>query len=176
MKAVLISIQPQWCKLIADGRKTVEVRKTHPKLETPFKCYIYCTYGQGLIERYDAVYPNVLIDQTVSKNAIWGNCCNGKVIGEFVCDKIIPIKVFPNGTIQDYMFYNIEQSFVAYDDIVRYIGNDRTGYGWHISDLLLYDKPKELREFQKPSEPNEVWYRDISLKKPPQSWCYVEEV
>ena len=45
-KAVLISIQPKWCKLIAEGEKTLEVRKTRPKLKTPFKCYIYCTNNQ----------------------------------------------------------------------------------------------------------------------------------
>lgn len=50
MKSVLISIQPRWCELIASGKKTIEIRKTKPKLETPFKVYIYCTYGEGLIE------------------------------------------------------------------------------------------------------------------------------
>lgn len=43
MKAVLISIKPQWCDLIATLKKTIEVRKTKPKLDTPFKVYIYCT-------------------------------------------------------------------------------------------------------------------------------------
>lgn len=43
MKCVLISIKPKWCELIANGTKTVEVRKTKPKLIPPFKCYIYCT-------------------------------------------------------------------------------------------------------------------------------------
>lgn len=43
MKSVLISIKPKWCELIANGKKTLEVRKTRPKLEVPFKCYIYCT-------------------------------------------------------------------------------------------------------------------------------------
>ena len=43
MRAVLISINPKWCKLIIDGKKTVEIRKTRPKIDTPFKCYIYCT-------------------------------------------------------------------------------------------------------------------------------------
>ena len=43
MKSVLISIKPKWCELIANGKKTVEVRKSRPKIETPFKCYIYCT-------------------------------------------------------------------------------------------------------------------------------------
>lgn len=36
MKAVLISIKPTWCAKIASGEKTIEVRKTKPKLETPF--------------------------------------------------------------------------------------------------------------------------------------------
>lgn len=43
MKSVLISIRPKWCELIASGKKTIEVRKTAPKLPTPFKCYIYET-------------------------------------------------------------------------------------------------------------------------------------
>ncbi len=43
MKAVLLSIRPKWCKEIANLRKTVEIRKTVPNLEVPFKCYIYCT-------------------------------------------------------------------------------------------------------------------------------------
>ena len=64
-KSVLISIQPKWCELIAYGKKTVKVRKSRPKLETPFKVYIYCTQNRR--------------DYGVTQ---------GKVIGEFVCDKI----------------------------------------------------------------------------------------
>ena len=44
-KAVLISIRPKWCEKIANGNKTIEVRKTRPKMDTPFKCYIYCWCG-----------------------------------------------------------------------------------------------------------------------------------
>lgn len=82
MKSVLISIQPKWCELIASGKKTVEVRKTAPK-EVPFKVYIYQTKkpvevflnGTGRhISEYDKTY--------------WYNDGSGKVIGEFVCDKI----------------------------------------------------------------------------------------
>ena len=42
-KAVLISIRPKWVEKIVNGEKTIEVRKTRPKMNTPFKCYIYCT-------------------------------------------------------------------------------------------------------------------------------------
>ena len=44
-KAVLISIRPDWVEKILSGEKTLEVRKTRPKLEAPFKVYIYCTAG-----------------------------------------------------------------------------------------------------------------------------------
>ena len=53
MKSVLISIQPKWCERIADGSKTIEVRKTKPKLDTPFKVYIYCTEEKRLLHKFD---------------------------------------------------------------------------------------------------------------------------
>jgi predicted transcriptional regulator len=135
MKAVLISIQPKWCELIASGKKTVEVRKTKPKLETPFKVYIYET---------KALYkPN-------------GCRCfyegKGKVIGEFVCDKVYDLKLLPKeyygkpaGTYEQFI---CENSCLSFDDIKAY-GNGKSLYGWHISDLVIYDKPKELSEFKR---------------------------
>ena len=42
----LIIVGPKWCGKIVSGEKTIEVRKTRPKMETPFKCYIYCTKEQ----------------------------------------------------------------------------------------------------------------------------------
>ena len=44
-KTVMLSIRPKWCAKIIIGRKTMELRKSVPKLEVPFKCYIYCTSG-----------------------------------------------------------------------------------------------------------------------------------
>lgn len=188
MKAVLVSIRPEWCRLIVDGKKTIEVRKTCPKLETPFKCYIYCTYGQGLIERYDAVYPNMLIDQTVSKNAIWGNCCNGKVIGEFICDKTTMSIPGYKDNVAAY-WELLDGTCLTADELMDY-GQWKTLYGWHISSLYIYDKPLELSEFMKPCKDdlfcevcamyNEFRERcgngALMIKRAPQSWCYVEEV
>ena len=42
-KSVITSVSPQECELIASGKQTMLVRKTRPKIETPFKCYIYMT-------------------------------------------------------------------------------------------------------------------------------------
>lgn len=168
-KAVMLSIRPKWCRKIASGEKTVEVRKTRPKLETPFKCYIYETQGG------------------VEKDGIMAFRIGGRVIGEFTCDRIFPINVFDNGSVQNWLFEHMERSCLTYEELADYIGNGRTGYGWHISDLKIYDKPRELREFKKNNR--DCFYADLGLAKrdcpdcknsgcflerPPQSWCYVE--
>ena len=78
MKSVLISIQPKWVEKIASGEKTIEVRKTRPKLETPFKCYIYQTKK----------FVTVDITDGANKYRPFLRQNQDKVIGEFVCDRI----------------------------------------------------------------------------------------
>ena len=91
-KAVLISIRPEWCEKIMTGQKTIEVRKTRPKMDTPFKCYIYCTQSADMLwilkERERSLHPDKIAD--VFKAAKCGGAYrgNGKIIGEFVCDDI----------------------------------------------------------------------------------------
>lgn len=164
MKAVLISIQPKWCELIASGKKTVEVRKTKPKLETPFKCYIYFTKWK---------------DNTYWKNHYKDKL--GKVIGEFVCDCLISLKA--DNHIQAY-YNNTIATCLTDAEIVQYANNGRLYY-WNISDLVIYDKPKELSEFRKfisflegesIEELEKCGMNNLELKRPPQSWCYVESL
>ncbi|MGN0789054.1 MAG: ASCH domain-containing protein [Christensenellales bacterium] len=179
----MISIQPKWCELIANGQKTIEVRKTRPKIDTPFKCYIYETH---------AIYkPN-------------GCKClyrgNGKVIIEFVCDKIdeynfhkgltefndmgLPCKQYGSYFIfaDDY-----KKMCLSYDEVKDY-GKGKTLYGLHISDLKIYDKPKELNEFTPICKYEGKFCQNCLqyveqfggccriITRPPQSWCYVEEI
>lgn len=191
-KAVLISIQPKWCGLIASSRKTVELRKTKPKLECPFKCYIYCTQGTGKNTFNVPVSPEKIrkhYEETGSMVCLNSPIGNGKVIGEFVCDNIRCFDV-PYPAFQKEMDKNIlEQSCLTYYQLHRYAYHDAL-YGWHISDLVIYDTPKELGEFMKPCE-NDLYceecamYREFTeqcgnkaliLSRPPQSWCYVEEL
>ena len=177
MKSVLISIRPQWCEKIASGQKTIEVRKTAPQ-EVPFKAYIYCTIGNGV--KGDYLVPS-------------GIQC-GKVIGEFICDKVYSIKnrgsSFSVADEEQSVTNEIaRQSCLDYDDMVSYFGN-KDGFGWHISNLTLYDKPKELSEFSRPCSYSGLCFscKRTSFKKdgnllcntkitrPPQSWCYVEDL
>lgn len=159
MKSVLISIRPEWCQLILDRYKTVEIRKTRPKTNIPFKCYIYCT----LPKRYGDAF-------LVGKSP---RIANGKVIGEFTCSDIEELK--PNAV------FNVAAltygACVTKDEFLNYIGN-KTAYFWHISDLVIYDKPKELSEFHQCHTCeyagccNDTCWKP--LKRPPQSWCYVK--
>ncbi len=176
MKSILISIRPQWVEKIASGEKMIEVRKTRPKIETPFKCDIYCTIGTGVKGDY-------LVQSGIQ--------C-GKVIGEFVCDMVYLIKNQCDSFVvanekQSVTNEIARQSCLDYYDMVAYLGN-KNGYGWHISDLKIYDKPKELSEFKHwiNNKDYDGWNEQRTkiikgfvlrpLTRPPQSWCYVEEL
>ena len=100
MIAVLISIRPKWCEKIISGEKTIEVRKTRPKMDTPFKCYIYCTKPEEKLltimkdgdENYGETYhgkPVLIKTEKAPTTGLWDK--RQKVIGEFLCDQIINI-------------------------------------------------------------------------------------
>lgn len=150
-KAVLISIKPKWCKLIASGEKTIEVRKTKPKLKPPFKCYIYCTKDKNnhfwTGKRYS--YADDRGHNAFDKDG------NGKVIGEFTCDTFVIDITYGRDPLY------CGAACMNAIDVAAYALN-YPKYGWHIADLKIYDEPIELSEF--------------GLKRPSQSWCYVEEI
>ena len=207
MKSVLISIQPKWVEKIASGEKTIEVRKNRPNLETPFKVYIYQSkkFVQAEIGEANKYRPFLRQNQ-------------GKVIGEFICDKVEEYLCekydWGEGDVSlEYRIRSVEgrKTCLEYDEIREY-GKEKPLYFWHISDLKIYDKPKELSEFtlafhcfnHKNVESGINAFGDYfskcfdnsfcrickyynsdfgdckkpafqPLKRPPQSWCYVED-
>ena len=194
MKAVLISIQPQWCELIASGKKTIEVRKTRPKIETPFKCYIYRTTEKvnEIVEEYDSNFKLIRRKKTLKR-------FSGKVIGEFVCDEIYvrPANVIYYGKGQEDYLDLLKSACMTEIEVLDYMGGqfNRDTYFGHVTDLKIYDKPKELGEFRKPCDftydccvCKRAVYKQLAagemifngcndkITRPPQSWCYVEEL
>ena len=105
----------------------------------------------------------------------------------------------------DYDVLNIKTHYVSdienlykasclnFDEMFSYLG-EGYGYGWHISDLKIYDKPRELSEFGRGCDAeniSEIHCRDCRklvsfdeccevmckpLNRPPQSYMFVEEV
>nr|DAM55951.1 MAG TPA: helix-turn-helix domain-containing protein [Caudoviricetes sp.] len=186
-KAVLISIRPEWVQKIVTDEKTVEIRKTRPNLGTPFKCYIYETQGKS---------DTPWIDE--DGHMIFRG--RGKILAEFTCDRINsithvgysgsgkkpvlraykadnPIELEPN--------FDFSATCMSTERIEQYLGGGG-GYAWHISNLKIYDTPKELSKFSRPFENCigktcdefgcALCENGGHIKRPPQSWCYVEEL
>lgn len=185
MKAVLLSLKPKYCELISSGKKTVELRKTMPRIAVPFRCYIYCTKGDendlhSLLEIHAT-------DGKIRKG-------NQMVIGEFLCDSVEMLKPTENG-VSFKRFRALHDTQLSVGEIRAYLGG-KVGYGWHISELVIYDLPKKLSAFRNPCVEYEKdypkcgncdHYRSMGeypaecacdgkkpLRRPPQSWCYVE--
>ena len=189
-KAVLISIRPGWVDRILSGKKTLEVRKNRPKLETPFKCYIYCTRAKHEYEDYFVVECDDY--GCVSKDFFGG----GHVVCEFLCDTIFPIQVECSSPVALGAGIEVPGTCLTDREILEYLGNGKQGFAWHISKLEIYDTPKELNKFWFPPElycekercggcpydqvadVNGEYSFDCEWKRPltrpPQSWCYVE--
>lgn len=236
-KAIMQSVRPKWCELIAAGQKTIEVRKSKPKLETPFKCYIYCTNTKtiGDFILCKSKENAKLFGYNAAKDINKGFAkkediqLKGKVIGEYVCYDITKYttefhpsdelfqgiwkQIIDEESGDEYEYGNIvtcndfdnpdncdicKRSCLSFEEIKNYIGyGDHEFYAWHISNLKIYDEPKELSEFYVPcySGCAKCKYKSWDtayggeikemvctvcnkkpLTRPPQSWCYVEEV
>ena len=195
-KAVMLSIRPKWCEKIVSGEKTIEVRKTRPKMNTPFKCYIYCTIG-GQDLNIPISQERLMRDYLETGSMKSLNCPlgNGKVIGEFTCERIVPIEYDGGRLWCPTNAASSPATCLSQEEIIAYIGDKGGCYGWHISNLKIYNTPRELGEFWR-SCPE---YSELStnclvcenvcgdsdetdcntdgriyLRCAPQSWCYVE--
>ena len=202
MRAVLISIRPKWVEKITRGEKTLEVRKTRPKLETPFKCYIYCTQASVRYQTIcgchvlnsDELYRHPeqgikhgdSIELMLCENYTKDNFLNGKVIGEFICDRIDRVLWDGEyGASYDCSDDDVAAACLTREELDAY-GKHRPLYLWHISNLEIYDIPKPLDAFKGlckvEADCGACPYYNYAkmdcdgrtVKRPPQSWCYVE--
>jgi predicted transcriptional regulator len=178
-KAVLMSIRPKWASLILSGEKTVEVRKSFPPMVyLPFRVYLYETMAPAEIPWMDEDGHIIFKGR-------------GMVIGEFLCDEIYDICWADAGGyyyIRPGEDHDLRETMLKYDEMRSYLG-DQDGYGWHVSELRVYERPKPLTQFRRPCR-NELYCEScgmynahrgrcgnaaLQLKRPPQSWCYVAE-
>ena len=201
MKSILLSVQPKWLKKILSGEKTIEVRKSAPK-ELPFKVYVYCTKGKkGVLFKSRATNEIRLgFERDNSKEVIdilnksGRQTLNGKVVAEFVC---MNVETFNVGSLR---CDDIEKlACLTYKEMVNYFykpielnGNtQKWGKALHITDLKIYDEPKELGEFKtvkfvrRYQRKNETKFEKLQhskrvevkyITRPPQSWQYCEEL
>lgn len=204
MKSILISIQPQWVEKILNGEKTIEIRKVKPKCALPCKVYIYCTKSFDSLRRFpdDSSFGEFRNKFDITNhnkyslipNDIW----NGNVVAEFILKKTECWR--PKGMLWG---TTTKKTCLSLKQLIEYADTNNKlkehCYAWFISDLKIYDTPKELSEFYSEKECPfkdwgdvdnigcwesccEIWSRGdckfghLKLDKPPQSWCYIEKV
>ena len=132
MKAILMSIKPQWVEKILNGEKTIEIRKTLPKCDLPIDVYIYCTK--------DKKYAN-LINR--------GGFLTGMVVAKFTLNKVEK-------------FYNLDNimlgmAYLNQKQIHEYMHGKECAYAWHIDNLEIFDRPKPLQPFFDLDRPPQSW-------------------
>lgn len=179
MKSIMISIQPQWVEKILNGEKTIEIRKTMPKCKMPCKVYIYCTKGKSDKD-------NLVVCHSFP--AIMPYNANGKVVAEFTLNTVKEYGYVYSPAMLMQGYYTRRGKELDYSktclklhEIEKYADDGKALpkpiYAWHIDNLKIYDKPKELSEFRHEKVlhyGDDVFYKTVT--RPPQSWCYVEEI
>lgn len=96
-------------------------------------------------------------------------CCEsgsgGKIKAEFTCDEVLPVVVFENGSIQHWNYAGLERAQIRYQEMAAYIGYGKTGYAWHITNMIDYccTKGQRVRNIN-----------EFGLKRAPQSWQYLQ--
>ena len=184
MKAIMISIKPKWCAKIMNGEKTIELRKTMPKCDLPIDVYIYCTKEKWktkpLLSGDIVIKPNA---DPLNKHNV--RLLNGKVVAKFTLNKVNKHHILPTERILPFN-WNVEQKLkqlcLTKEEVMAYgNGEDYQAFLWHISNLEIFDKPKELSEFKHTTHYRrygsfrvEIEEQIVPLTKAPQNYCYIE--
>lgn len=201
MKAILMSIRPEWVAKILNDEKTIEIRKKFPKDYVGW-VYIYCAKdNNNLLHKNCAGIWWVEDKDFQKKNKCLGieqqPIYNGKVVARFWCDKVEEIY---NDSDEYYECYYqtdtlamkdlCEQSCLDYNELNDYLCEEQ-GKAIYITKVEIFYKPKELKEFYKVGceeyftkhvfvdHPNfrPIYERELKqfqFTRAPQSWCYVE--
>lgn len=177
MKSVYRSIKPYWLYLILIGKKTIEVGKTFPKADDWNKeVFLHCSKDMKSFKRIP------------EKDQEWMRKYLGKCACRFVCNDYSPY--LSNCTVFESVLFpspdDLAKMCLTLEEFNAYGTKGKLLYGWYISNLVIYDKPRELSEFRKygvcPCSAKSILHctenmsfcAKCNLTRPPQSWCYVE--
>ena len=193
MKAILISIRPQWVAKILNGEKTIEIRRKFSKDYVGW-VYIYVTKGKlNLV--YDQDYDDK--NQTWKKGKYelvdYGDkySLNGKVVARFWCDKVDDYvyghkwswKVGAPMWGADNSYEKILKDACLTDNELRAYADELSFSAIYITKLEIFNEPKDISEslvyshtidgVNEQNKPQK--YKVLKhLARAPQSWCYIE--
>lgn len=176
---VLASLKPYYYYLIGEKIKTLEIRKSDLK-NLPQNVLFYMSKDEKSFEKIPKEFQ-----EKYRKHF-------GKIGMRVVCDKVYEYTF--SHYEAEYRVTHVEQEAMCLNqpELIRY-GKGNRLYGWHISDLKIYDKPKELSEFRPICKfegkdlicnlcPNHEYNGGLffecrrKVTRPPQSYMFVKEV
>ena len=166
MKAILLSIRPNWVKLILNKKKIYEIRRQFPKDFVGW-VYIYCTLDtkNGYLQKreipdyfpkhqQEEKYRCVSVERLDKSAPI----LNGKCVARFWCDKVLELRPFSYGghtwwiekTTTNYkQFLQIlQRSLLTEKQIKDYAKRKRELFAVVVDKLEIFDTPKELSDFK----------------------------
>ena len=186
MKALLISVHPQWVELILNFIKKDEIRKGTDigkainrliKLQGIAPTFIYCTKGKPNIAKNNETKTGLLD-------------LNGKVVARFnaTAEEITPFEEYESPFGMAYKLTKdkivcCQKAQLTYDEYNNYL-QGKKGTAIHINDLEIFDKPKEISEFKhlvkywkcidEPYSHYACVEELVPLTRAPESYCYIE--
>lgn len=189
MKAILLSIRPEWLVKILNREKTIEVRKLFPKNYVGW-VYIYCCKNDNLCRiskiSQDRYICGKDFDTRDFPHLSSGYDGKGKVVARFWCDKVDEyvsgcLLCSNSSSLNDYEKV-LKSSCLTDSELYNYC--KYSFFAIHISKLEIFDRPRKLSEFR-------TWCKDKPMKcekckqgitkvcsyrltKAPQNYCYVE--
>lgn len=183
-KSILMSIQSKWLVKILNGEKTIEIRKTMPKCNLPIDVYLYCNKSKPYITQQSKS------KFTIRDNKGFTNLVNGLVVAKFTLNKVEDCCDMGKAELE-------YKSRLSIGEICLYIKakevDPKMVYAWHIDNLVIFDKPKELSDFygiihypkgqfitpdicdygEGYEEDKKQSLKSFKVSKAPQSWQYV---
>lgn len=194
MQYIMQSIQSEHTENILSGKKTIEIRTTKPNIELPCEVYIYCTKGgKVLTTKTPKGEERKLNGKVVAKYTL-------NTIDEY------PYIEFDSNGLKNYLIKNdeLKRTCITYEQMCKY-GKKKKLYGWNIDNLIIFENPEMLMAFRKECKDKHrycpccnhgyisygedttkediaeggvdtEWFCCNWVKKPPQSWFYVQEL
>lgn len=192
MRKVLASLKPYYYYLVGEGIKKIEVRKGMPKAsDWDNEVLFYMSKDEKSFAKIPKEFQGKYRKHF------------GKVGMQFICDKVERLEEHIE---QGGLYYTLVEGFNEQAQLDNWelhdYGKGKTLYGWHISDLKIYDRPKELSEFNAVcryiNEDKSCHFRKVMcpyqqfdynedgsinivecsrvIIRPPQSWQYIEDL
>ena len=158
------------------------------------KLLLYCTKATPYLVKDEDCLNNPYYTHS-SEQGSCGETFNGKIVAECDCEKVEEIAYtrtisnirngYQYGNVNNFYTNSLSlkdefqiKTCLSENELISYFKPknhryEKCGYALHLSNLNIFDKPKELSEYFKDDFLQYVSDKDTRIHKAPQNMCYV---